>query len=184
MIVALISDAFFFLALFFEALAALDLLQAASAIALPEGFEPIFEFYHARALPIIAVGARLYPATTPAWFPDAYVIALVFFFLFFIKQAYRAAEPYPETGKTRKAERFSPADAAIDAMLPSLMCAIGAVIAAATLLPLLTPLPAAWLASRTLAGRSSWFELSRSYYVNIFLLAAIVSSVYLWAAHS
>jgi hypothetical protein len=180
MILAMGRDALFCIALFFEVLAALDILQTAFALKLHEAFEPLFDFYRLRALPVLAFGARLYPGTAPAWFPSAYFLAAVFFFLFCIRQAYSASEPYAKR-EAIQTERPTPVEAIIDAMLPAVLCACGAVAAAATLLPLLTPLLGLWIAAHTAMGRPCWFEVSRSFYLNIFLLTAIVLCVYLWA---
>ena len=68
-------------------------------------------------------------------------------------------------------------DALIDWLLPAALCALAALVLAPTLLALLTLPAAAFLGFRKLAGQPSWFELSRSYYLNILFLGIALGAV-------
>ncbi len=180
MLMALMADAIFIAAVFFEILATLSILQAWFAFPMREVFEPMLGFYRGQALPFLSPGTRLVYAGAPQWFVDASIFSAVFFFLFFIAQARRGMAPYssecPPATVLRKRSR---AEAAVDWALPPALCALGSVLLAPTLLPLLT-LPAALvLGLSRLAGKPSWFAVSRSYYVNILVLGAVAGSI--WA---
>jgi hypothetical protein len=180
MLRAVSSDAFFIVAVFFETLAALSLLQSVQAIALPEAFEPVLAFYRTGALPFLAPGAAFFAASAPKWLPDASIIASVFFFLFFIKQARRAMAPYGDGDLIEDLGSDAPdrSEAFVDWVLPPAACAAGAILTAPTMLPFLTLPTALFLTARRLAGFSSWFDLSRSFYVNLLCLGAAVGAAF------
>jgi hypothetical protein len=180
MIIAVASDAVFFTALFFEALAVLTILHAAHAIEIQEAFEPILAFYHDRALPVIALGARLLPGNQPPWFASAYVISAVLFYLFFIEQARRAMAPFPLLAPDPSGDKPTPVETALDEILPVGVCALGAFMLAATLLPVATVPLALWIGARGLQGNPTWFNVSRGYYVNLLILGAFVFLALAW----
>ncbi|MBI4723694.1 MAG: hypothetical protein HY765_01340 [Rhodomicrobium sp.] len=175
---ALAADAVFSAAVFFEILAALSILQLEYGTALREEFAPVLAFYRQQAVPILASGARFAYANAPQWFQDASILAAVLFFLFFIAQARKAMAPYEDVCPPRGVNGVpSRIETAIDWLLPAAICSLGAFLIAPTLLPFLT-LPAALvLAMRRLGGKPCWFEVSRSYYVNLLILAAVVGGV-------
>ncbi len=179
MLFALSADAVFCAAVFFETLAALSILHTASAVPLREELEPILTFYHQKAMPLIAFGANIVPFQVPAWFADATVIASVLFFLFFIAQARRAAAPYDADRQAGALDGAMPTrvEAAIDWALPTLACAVGAFVSALTLLPFLTVPIALWLAARRTSRQPSWFQVSRSYYVNVAAVSTAVAFI-------
>jgi hypothetical protein len=176
MLGAALLDAVFGLTVLVETLAALSLLRFLSKLPLEGGLDPILSFYNSHLLPVLAAPANL--AGAPGWFMDAYVLSLPLFFLFFIKQARIAMAPYGEPlpapsldgGVTR-------AEAGLDAALPPVFCATGALIASLTLLPLLTPAAAIWLEYRKSRGKPAWFEISRFYYVNLFAVSGITGLI-------
>jgi hypothetical protein len=179
MLGALAADAIFCAAVFFEIIAALSILDRAHAIQLREELDPIFAFYHAHAEPVAAWGTNLIPARISPWYADAYIIAAVFFFLFFIAQARKAMAPYDDKSLTRPAATEpSRVETAVDTVLPPVFCAIGAFLSAVTLLPLLTLPAALWLLGRRILGWPGWFEVSRSYYLNILVLIAAIAVMF------
>ncbi len=178
MLMAIVADAIFCAALFFETLALLSILQSVYGLQLGEVFAPIMSFYHAKTAPFVAFGASLFAGKAPIWFADAAIIAAVLFFSFFIAQARRAMAPYDDYGPyapSREARTLL--EGAIDLILPAAVCAIGAAVFAPTLLPYLTLPIALLLLSKKLLGKPSWFEVSPSYYVNVVLLAAIAAAI-------
>jgi hypothetical protein len=178
MLLSLVADALFCAAFFFETLAALSFLQAAYSIQLREEFTPILQFYHETTSPLAFVGANLLPGK-PVWYADAYVIGAVLFFLFFIRQAQRAMAPYAgDSLQPASSWESTRLDAAIDRALPAAACAIGAAVAAFTLLPFLTIPAALVLLLKRLLGKPCWFKAPAIYYVNIVLLAGVVAAVF------
>ncbi len=178
MLRALTADAVFIAALLVELVSTLSILQSTHAIVLREEFEPVLSFYRTQAVPILGFGANLAWSGAPQWFADASILAAVFFFLFFIAQARIAMAPYGEAGTQRYNKSASERiEAAIDWALPVAICGLGALVLAPTLLPLLTLPAALFLAARKLAGRSSWFEVSRSYYVNALVLGVAAGAI-------
>jgi hypothetical protein len=171
MLRALVADAAFIASLFVEVLASLSLLQSAGVIALREEFAPLLASYNAKLVPVLAAGANVVWHPAPQWFMDATVLSTILFFLFFIAQARKAMAPY------EPAEKLTNIEAAVDWLLPVIFCAVGALIPGPTLLPFLTLPAALFLGARRLAGRPSRFELSRSYYVNLLCLGAILGLV-------
>jgi hypothetical protein len=178
MLKALAEDAIFTITVFLETLAALSIFQQAGAIQFREELAPVLFFYREHALPVIAFAANLLPVNTPPWFADAYVIAAVLFFLFFIEQARRGMAPYDDLPPNFTGRDLKPVEIAIDAILPAAACAIGAFVSAVTLLPFLTLPVALWLGARKLLGKPSWFGVRRSYYVNAVVVAAATAAVY------
>ncbi|MGO9546665.1 MAG: hypothetical protein ACLPPF_17950 [Rhodomicrobium sp.] len=166
MLRALAGDAIFIAAVFIEILAALSVLQSVNAIVLREEFEPVLAYYRSHAVPLLAPGAGLFWASPPQWYWGVTLLGGVLFFLFFIAQARKAMAPYEER-QGRESGVVSRIEALIDWVLPAAFCALGAAVLAPTLLPLLTLPAALFLSFRELTGRPVWFELSRSYYVNI-----------------
>jgi hypothetical protein len=179
MLRALLADAIFIAAVLVETIAALSLFHSAQAIVLREEFEPVLSVYREQALPFLAAGANLVWPSRPQWFADASLLAGIFFFLFFIAQARNAMAPLdealvPRLGKYGDASR---AERLIDWLLPAALCALGALVLAPTLLPFLTFPLALLLGVRRLFGRPSWFEVSRSYYLNLLCLGAALLGV-------
>lgn len=172
MLAALMADAVFIAAIFAEVLAALSILQPVHAIALREEFGPVLAFYRGQAVPYLAPGAQLFWRPAPPWYADACIFAAVLFFLFFIAQARNAMTPLGGA-----AGGSSRSDALIDWLLPVVLCALAALVLAPTLLALLTLPAAAFLGFRKLTGQPSWFELSRSYYLNILFLGVALGAV-------
>jgi hypothetical protein len=175
MLRALSADAIFIAAVLIEIIAALSLLQSGYAIVLREEFEPVLTLYRGQALPFLAAGANAVWPSRPQWIADASLLAGVFFFLFFIAQARNAMAPYDGAltgGDASRAERL------IDWALPVVLCALGGLILAPTLLPFLTLPAALFLGVRKLLGLSSWFEVSRSYYVNLLCLAGVLLGIF------
>jgi hypothetical protein len=172
MLRGLVADAAFIASLFIEALASLSLLQSIHAITLREEFGPLLASYHANLAPVLAVGANLVWRPAPQWFVDAVVLSAILFFLFYIAQARKAMAPYEPT------EPLNNIEAVIDWVLPVIFCAAGAIIFAPTLLPLLSLPAALFLGAKQLAGRPGRFALSRSYFVNLLCLGAIVVAVF------
>jgi hypothetical protein len=172
MLRAVAADAFFGLAVFIETAAAVSLLQL-WGIPLREELAPILAFYHSSLSfgPASSVG----PATFPAWFADAYVLAFVLFFFFFIAQFRSAMAPYNEAALS--GAPLSSMERAVDATLPVMFCLLGAAFFSITLLPLLTPIAAFWLLVRKLAGCPSWFQVSRSYYANLLVVSALTAII-------
>jgi hypothetical protein len=166
----LVADAAFIASLFVEALASLSLLQSIQAISLREEFGPLLAFYHVKLAPVLAIGADLVWRPAPQLFVDAAVLSAILFFLFFIAQARKAMAPYEPSEPLNKIEAF------IDWVLPTVFCAAGAIIAGPTLLPLLSIPAALFLGARRLAGRPGRFALSRSYFVNLLCLGAILGA--------
>jgi hypothetical protein len=174
MLRALSADAIFIAAVLAETIAALSLLQSGHAIVLREEFEPVLAAYRGQALPFIAAGADVVWPLRPQWFADASLLAAIFFFLFFITQTRNAMAPYDgaePAGDASRAERL------IDWALPVVLCALGAVILAPTLLPFLTLPAALLLGAGKLLGLHSWFQVSRSYYVNILCLGGALLGI-------
>jgi hypothetical protein len=179
MLRALSADAIFIAAVLAEIIAALSLLQSVHAIILREEFEPVLAVYRAQVLPFLAVGANAVWPAQPQWFADASLIAGVLFFLFFIAQTRNAMAPLDEAfaqrvGKDRDASR---AEGLIDWALPVVFCIVGALVFAPAQLPFLTLPAALFLGVRRLLGFSSWFEVSRSYYVNLLCLATVLLGI-------
>jgi hypothetical protein len=170
MLTAMLSDALFIGAVFFEALAALSILRSVQALALPEALEPVLTFYRDKAMPILAPGTPLVWGSSPGWQADASVVAAVFFFQFFILQARRAMAPYDSARPIYKRKPQERTEALIDWALPGAACAAGALIAGPILAPLLTVPVAIILELRRLAGCPSWFQVSKSYYLNLLCL--------------
>ncbi len=177
MLRALFADAVFCAALFVESLAVLSILHAVAGVDLREEFTPILNSYHAKTAPLAAIGGGLFAGKPSAWFADGVLIAGVLFFLFFIAQARNAMAPYDDPEATPIAEAKG-VEAAIDYLLPAIVCAIGAVVSAPALLPFLTLPVALWLLLKRLFGKPSWFKVSPSYYVNIVLLAAVAAAIF------
>ncbi|SRR5579883_692780 len=174
MLAALVADAVFIAAVLLETVGMLSLLAGAYSVRLPEEFDPILASYHANVTPVLSEAAIFVPGKTPHWFADAYLIAAILFFLFFIKQARRAMSPYDEefASSTQPAGRV---ERIIDWVVPPLVCALGALLSAATLLPFLTLPAALWLAMQKFFGKPSWFKLSASYYVNLLAVIGLVT---------
>ncbi len=172
MLAALMADAVFIAAIFAEVLAALSILQWVQAISLREEFGPVLAFYRGQAIPYLAPGAQLFWRPAASWYADACIFAAVLFFLFFIAQARRAMSPLGDA-----ASGSNRLEALIDWLLPAALCAAAALVLAPTLLALLTLPAAAILGLRRLAGQPSWFELSRSYYLNIVFLGVALGAV-------
>jgi hypothetical protein len=171
MLRALFADAIFIAAVLVEIIAALSLLQSAQAIVLREEFGPVLSVYREQALPFLAASANLVWPSRPQWFADASLLAGIFFFLFFIAQARNAMAPFDETPMPRLGKYdASRAERLIDWLLPAVLCAFGALVLAPTLLPFLTLPAALLLGGRKLFGHPSWFEVSRSYYLNLLCL--------------
>jgi hypothetical protein len=171
------ADAVFCAAFLAEALALVSILQAAHGLQLNEAFTPILRFYHAETAPLLSVGSALFAGKPPVWFADAAIISAVVFFLFFIEQARNAMAPFPD------ADGWSPPaptrlDAAIDLVLPPAVVAIAAVFTAPTLLTFLTLPVALVLLLGKAFGSPSWFKVSSSFYVNLFLLAAVAAALF------
>jgi hypothetical protein len=179
MLRALSADAIFIAAVLAEIIAALSLLQSVHAIVLREELEPVLAVYRAQALPFLAVGANAVWPARPQWFADANLISGVLFFLFFIAQTRNAMAPLdqafaPRVGKDRDSSR---AESLADWALPIVFCGLGALVFAPALLALLTLPAALFLGVRRLLGLPSWFEVSRSYYVNLLCLGTVLVSI-------
>jgi hypothetical protein len=174
MLTAMLSDALFIGAVFFEALAVLSVLRSWQAMALPEALEPVLMFYREKAIPILAPGTPLVWGASPGWLADASVIAAVFFFQFFILQARRAMAPHGYEGSIYNRKPSERIETLIDWALPGAACAAGALITAPILAPFLTVPAAIILEARRLAGFPSWFQVSKSYYLNLFCLAVLL----------
>jgi hypothetical protein len=180
MLRALTADAIFIAALFLELAALLSILQSSHAIVPREEFEPVLAFYRAHALPVLALPANVVWNGAPEWFASVSILSGILFFLFFIAQARNAMAPFggtatPAASSSGAADRI---EAVIDWALPAAFCASGALVLAPTLLPLLTVPAALILAASKLAGRACWFELSRSYYLNLLCLAAAAGAFF------
>ena len=180
MLRTLFADAVFCAALFVESLAVLSILQAVAGLELREEFTPIMNSYHAKTVPLSAIGGSLFAGRPPLWYADAVLIAAVIFFLFFIAQARNAMAPYDDPGGAAPDE-VKGSEAAIDFVLPAAICAIGAVVTAPSLLPFLTLPVALWLLLKRLFGKPSWFKVSASYYLNIVVLAGVAAAILFWA---
>ncbi len=177
MLRSIFADAVFCAVLFVESLALLSIFQAAAGVELRDEFTPIMSSYHAKTAPVLAIGATLFAGKPPAWYADALLIAAVLFFLFFIAQARNAMAPYDDPGGS-PIEEAKGVEAAIDFLLPTIVCAIGAAITAPMLLPFVTLPIALWLLVKRLFGKPSWFKVSAGYYLNIILLAAIATAIF------
>ncbi len=177
MLRSIFADAVFCAALFVESLALLSIFQAVAGVELRDEFTPILTSYHAKTAPVSLIGASLFAGKPPAWYADALMIAAVLFFQFFIAQARNAMAPYDEPG-ARPIPEAKGVDAAIDFILPTAVCAVGAAITAPMLLPYLTLPVGLWLLLKRLFGKPSWFKVSASYYVNILVLAAIATAIF------
>jgi hypothetical protein len=171
MLRALVADAAFIVALFVEALASLSLLQFAGVVVLREEFAPLLASYNASLAPFLAAGAGVVWHPAPQWFVDATVLSAILFFLFVIAQARKAMAPYEPV------EKLTNIEAAIDWLLPVMFCAAGALVFGPTLLPFLTLPAALFLGAKRLAGRPSRFQISRSYFVNLLCLGAVLGAV-------
>ncbi len=176
MLRAIFADAVFCTALFVESLALLSIFEAVVGLDLREEFTPIMNSYHAKTAPLSAIGSSIFAGKPPTWFADVVLIAAVFFFLFFIRQARSAMAPYDDP-EAPPAEATG-IEAAIDFLLPTAICAIGAAFTAPTLLPFLTLPIGLWLLIKRAFGKPSWFEVSVSYYANVVLLAAIATTIF------
>jgi hypothetical protein len=162
MIRGMTGDAIFIMAVFFENLAALSLLERFKAIVMPEAFSPVMALYHTKILPLLVPLAQLIKDETPAWLSDAALIASVLFFHFFIGQTRQAMAPFEGEGEARDR-----AEALIDWLLPIAACAIAAIATGPLLLPLLT-LPAALaLSALRLSGSRPRFKVPSGYYANL-----------------
>jgi hypothetical protein len=172
MLRAVAADAFFGLAVFIETAAAVSLLQL-WGIPLREELAPILAFYRSN----LSFGpvSSVVPATFPAWFADAYVLAFALFFFFFIAQCRSAMAPYNDAALSRV--RLSRMEMALDATLPVILCLLGAALFSFTLLPLLTPIAAFWLLLRKLASCPSWFQVARGYYANLLAVSALTAII-------
>ena len=173
MLRGLTADAIFIAALFIEILAALSVLQSSHAAVFREEFEPILTAYRNGVVPVLGYGARVAWHSAPQWYVDASIIAAILFFLFFIAQARAAMAPYEGPASRAYSE------AAIDWALPAVFCALGALAAGPTLLPILTVPAGLYLGLLKLLGRPCWFELSRSYTFNLLCLGAAVAGILL-----
>jgi hypothetical protein len=172
MLIGIVADAIFLAAFFVETLALLSMAQALHGLTLNDALVPVMRFYAETKAPLAAFEANLFGAP---WFADAAIIAAVLFFSFFIAQARNAMAPYDNgDGAFYKPTRL---EAAIDLLLPAVICAIGAGLTAPTLLPFLTLPVALWLVVKRLAGKPSWFEVSPSYYVNLALLGCVAATI-------
>jgi hypothetical protein len=177
MLMGIVADAVFLAAFFAETLAIISIAHAIYGLALSDAFIPVMRFYHEATAPLAAFGSSLFGA--PSWFADAAIIAAVLFFLFFIAQARNAMAPYDDRGVASvKTTRL---DATVDFLLPAAFCGAGAAVTAPTLLPFLTLPLALWLLVKRLAGKPSWFEVSRSYYANLALLGAVAAAILAYA---
>jgi len=178
MLRALAADAIFIAAVLIEVLAALSMLQSGRLAVLREEFVPVLAHYRAEAVPFLAPGANIVWPAAPQWFADASILSAALFFLFFIAQARNATAPHGEAHSPGHGS--GPADrveAVIDWALPVAMCGLGALLLAPTLLPVLTLPAALLLGARKLAGSPSWFEVSRSYYVNILCVTVAIAGI-------
>lgn len=174
MVWSIVADGIFACAVLIETLAALSMARLFFQIAPREELDPILAFFHDRILPVLTLPADLIPGTLPPWFADAYAIGVALFFLFFIAQARKAAAPHEVLEELDASPpRLSPLETVLDAAIPAIFCGLGAILFSLTLLPLLTPLAALWLLARKLTGKPSWFEVSRSYYVNLLLVLGL-----------
>jgi hypothetical protein len=180
MLMALSADAIFIAAVLAEIVAALSLLESSHAIVLREELEPVLDVYRAQALPFLTAGTNAVWPSRPHWFADASLIASVLFFLFFIAQARNAMAPFDEALAPRfpKDEKASRAERLADWALPIVLCALGALVLAPTLLPFLTLPAALLLGARRLLWHPSWFEVSRSYYVNLLCLGGALLGIF------
>jgi hypothetical protein len=179
MLTVLSADAIFIVAVLAEIVAALSLLESSHAIVLREELEPVLAVYRGQALPFLTAGTNAVWPSRPQWFADASLIASVLFFWFFIAQVRNAMAPFDEACAPRfpKDEEPSRAERLADWAMPVVLCAFGALALAPTLLPFLT-LPAALLLGASgLLGHPSWFEVSRSYYVNLVCLGGAVLGI-------
>jgi hypothetical protein len=179
MLRALSADAIFIAAVLVEIVAALSLLQSGGAIVLRQEFDPVLSVYRGDALPFLTASTNAVWPSRPQWFADASLLAGVFFFLFFVAQARNAVAPLDEVPAPRfgKYGDASRAERLIDWALPVVLCALGALILAPTLLPFLTLPAALFLGLRRLLGLPSWFEVSRSYYANLLCLGAALLGI-------
>ncbi|MGO9173179.1 MAG: hypothetical protein ACLP7P_14615 [Rhodomicrobium sp.] len=178
MLRALAADAIFIAAVLIEVLAALSMLQSGQLIVLREAFEPVLAYYRTEAVPFLAPGANIVWPAAPQWFADASILSAVLFFLFFIAQARNATAPHREAHSP--GHDNGPSDrveAVIDWALPVAMCGLGALLLAPTLLPVLTLPAALLLGAKKLAGSPSWFEVSRSYYVNVLCITVAIAAI-------
>lgn len=178
MLKALATDAFFIAAVFFETFAALSIAESTNLVVLREEFEPILAFYRGHVAPILAAGTHLVYAHPPQWYVDASVLSVFLFFLFFLSQTRSAMAPYEDPsvpGLSVSAPRAH--EALIDWLLPPIVCAIGALILAPTLLPFLT-LPAALvLASGRFEAKICWFHFPRGYFPNFIMTVAAFAAI-------
>jgi len=177
MLRAIAADAVFCAALLVESLAVLSILEGTFGLAFGELSMPILKAWRAATEPFVGFGAAVFSSKPPGWVVDAAAISGVLFFLFFIRQARNAIAPF-EDGTYPPGAVVTRYDALIDDAIPTVLCALGAVVFAPTLLPLLTLPVALWLLLKRLAGKPSWFEVSPSYYVNLLLLAGIAAAIF------
>jgi hypothetical protein len=179
MLRALLADAIFIAAVFIETIAGLSLLQSGHTIVLREELDPVLSVYREQAIPFLAAGANVVWPARPQWFADASLLAGIFFFLFFIAQTRNGMAPYEEAFPARLGQNGvkSRAERLLDWGLPVVFCLIGALVLAPTLLPFLTVPAAFFLGVRTLLGLPSWFEISRSYYINLLCLAGALLGI-------
>ncbi|MBT3070808.1 hypothetical protein KKP04_08005 [Rhodomicrobium sp. Az07] len=175
MLRAIAADAVYCAAILVESLALLSILEGAFGLAFGELFIPILKTWRDATEPFVGFGAALFSSSPPVWVVDAAAISGVLFFLFFIGQARKAIAPF-EDGTYPPGAVVTRQDAFIDDALPTVLCALGAVLFAPTLLPLLTLPVALWLLGRKLVGRPAWFAVSNAYYVNCALLACVAAA--------
>ncbi|WKW52182.1 hypothetical protein [Rhodomicrobium lacus] len=175
MLRAIAADAVFCAALLVESLAVLSILESTFGLAFGELSMPILKAWRAATEPFVGFGAAVFSSKPPGWVVDAAAISGVLFFLFFIRQARNAIAPF-EDGTYPPGAVVTRYDALIDDAIPTVLCALGAVVFAPTLLPLLTLPVALWLLAKKQFGRPAWFAVSVTYYVNVAALACLAAA--------
>jgi hypothetical protein len=175
MLRAIAADAVFCAALLVESLAVLSILESTFGLAFGELSMPILKAWRAATEPFVGFGAAVFSSKPPGWVVDAAAISGALFFLFFIRQARNAIAPF-EDGTYPPGAVVTRYDALIDDAIPTVLCALGAVVFAPTLLPLLTLPVALWFLAKKQFGRPAWFAVSNAYYVNVAALACLAAA--------
>ncbi len=168
----LLIDSLFLVAVTIETCAVLSMFRDLVGVRLRPEFDPILGFYQETIVAALASVTQIVAAGLPVWYLDAYVISVVLFYLFFISQFRWAMTPH-EISVAASDEKRDRVEMAVDGALPAIACGFGATILSFTLLPLLTPVLAVGLYLRRLMGYTSWFDVTRTYYINLAIVAAL-----------
>lgn len=174
---SLLKDGLFTALVLLETLALLNIFRVKFAWPLRGELEPVLAFYETSIAPITSFPAHFIFAAARDWYGDAYFVSAVVGFLFFIRQARRAVAPHEaDDGRGedgRGEDGRGVLESGIDRAFAFAVAGIAAAALSFALLPLLTPLIAVWLGLAKLAGRPSWYQISRSYFWNLLFVTAL-----------